>query len=122
MVITTMWPGDGDAYVTAAGARRGARDPLRVAGRLIAGLDELALMAGPDPARGGIIDVPTRFTADAGISGLEEDRASYRFGREPDGSRRRHGTGWFRCPQRQFDLAARPVRLVRDPGRHDRHP
>ncbi|HEY2267853.1 MAG TPA: hypothetical protein VGI96_34895, partial [Streptosporangiaceae bacterium] len=64
MVITTMWPGDWDAYVTAAGARRGARDPLRVAGRLIAGLDELAVMADPDPARGGVIDVPARFTAE----------------------------------------------------------
>src|SRR5258705_298366 len=63
VVIPTMWPGDGGAYVPAAGAGLGAGDPARVAGRLVAGLDELAFHD-PDPAYGGVIDVPARFTAD----------------------------------------------------------
>ena len=64
LVITTAWPEHWDDYVTAAGARRGESDPLRVAGRLVAGLDELAMFYEPDPARGGVIDVPARFTAE----------------------------------------------------------
>ena len=64
LVITTAWPEHWDAYVTAAGARRGEGDPLRAAGRLVAGLDELAMFYEPDPARGGVIDVPARFTAE----------------------------------------------------------
>ncbi|HWM99437.1 MAG TPA: hypothetical protein VNO54_20535, partial [Streptosporangiaceae bacterium] len=63
VVITTMWPEHWAAYVTAAGARLGAGDPARVAGRLVAGLDELAFHD-PDPAYGGVIDVPARFTAE----------------------------------------------------------
>jgi uncharacterized protein YidB (DUF937 family) len=63
LVITTMWPEHWAAYVTAAGARLGADDPARVAGRLVAGLDELAFHD-PDPAYGGVIDVPARFTAE----------------------------------------------------------
>src|SRR5712691_7065802 len=62
LVITTMWPEQWEAYVTATGARRGAGDPARVAGRLVAGLDELAFHE-PDPAYGGVIDIPARFTA-----------------------------------------------------------
>jgi len=62
VVITTVWPEHWAAYVTAAGARLGAGDPARVAGRLVAGLDELAFHD-PDPAYGGVIDVPARFTA-----------------------------------------------------------
>jgi len=64
LVITTMWPEHWEAYVTAVGARRGSGDPAWAAGRLIAGLDELALFHEPDPAYGGIIDVPARFTAE----------------------------------------------------------
>jgi hypothetical protein len=63
LIITTVWPEHWDAYVTAAGARRGASDPARMAGQLIAGLDEIALYFEPSPAHGGIIDVPARFTA-----------------------------------------------------------
>lgn len=64
VVITTMWPEHWEACVTAAGARLGAGDPARVAGRLVAGLDELAFFHEPDPADGGVIDVPARFTAE----------------------------------------------------------
>ena len=64
LVITTIWPEHWDAYVTAAGARRGARDPARAAGRLVAHLDELAFFSEPNPAYGGVIDVPARFTAE----------------------------------------------------------
>jgi hypothetical protein len=64
LVITTIWPEHWDAYVTAAGARRGAGDPARAAGRLVAGLDELAFFREPNPAYGGVIDVPARFTAE----------------------------------------------------------
>ena len=63
LVVTTVWPEHWEAYVTAAGARRGAGDPARMAGRLLAGLDEIAVMWEPDPASGGVIDVPARFTA-----------------------------------------------------------
>jgi uncharacterized protein YidB (DUF937 family) len=63
LIITTVWPEHWEAYVTAAGARRGASDPARMAGQLMAGLDEIALYFEPDPARSGIIDVPARFTA-----------------------------------------------------------
>jgi hypothetical protein len=64
LVITTAWPEHWDAYVTAARASRGEGDPLRAAGRLVAGLDEVAMFYAPDPARGGVIDVPARFTAE----------------------------------------------------------
>ena len=63
LIITTVWPEHWEAYVTAAGARRGASDPARMAGQLMAGLDEIALYFEPSPAHGGIIDVPARFTA-----------------------------------------------------------
>ena len=62
VVITTMWPEHWAAYVTAAGARLGAGHPARAAGRLVTGLDELTYHD-PDPAYGGVIDVPSRFTA-----------------------------------------------------------
>jgi hypothetical protein len=64
LVITTVWPEHWDAYATAAGERRGDGDPARAAGRLVAGLDELAFFREPNPAYGGIIDVPARFTAE----------------------------------------------------------
>jgi hypothetical protein len=64
LVITTVWPEHWEAYVTALGARRGAGDPACVAGRLIANLDEPALFHEPNPAWGGVIDVPARFTAE----------------------------------------------------------
>jgi hypothetical protein len=64
LVITTMWPEHWDSYVAAAGAGRGAGDPVRMAGRLVAGLDELVYYPDPDPAYGGVIDIPARFTAE----------------------------------------------------------
>ena len=64
IVITTVWPEHWAIYVAAAGARRGAGDPVRVAGRLVFGLDELAVFADPNPAYGGVVDVPARFTAE----------------------------------------------------------
>ena len=64
LAITTIWPEHWDAYVTAAGARRGAGDPARAAGRLVAHLDELAFFREPNPAYGGVIDVPAGFTAE----------------------------------------------------------
>jgi hypothetical protein len=64
LVITTVWPEHWEAYVTALGARRGAGDPACAAGRLITNLDEPAQFHEPNPAWGGVIDVPARFTAE----------------------------------------------------------
>ena len=65
LVIATVWPQDWDAYAAAAGAGRGGGDPARVAGELLAGLPELAGddLEDIEPDRGGVIDVPDRFTA-----------------------------------------------------------
>jgi uncharacterized protein YidB (DUF937 family) len=64
LLITTVWPEHWDTYVAAARAGPGAADPAGVTGRLLARLPELT---GHDPARidpagGGVIDVPARFT------------------------------------------------------------
>jgi hypothetical protein len=64
LVITTIWPEYWDAYVTAAGERRGVGDPAQAAGRLMAGLDQLSFFYESNPAYGGVIDVPARFTAE----------------------------------------------------------
>ena len=64
MVITTLWPEHWNAYIGAARAGPGAADPAGVAGRLLARLPDLTGRdpAQIDPARGGVIDVPPRFT------------------------------------------------------------
>ena len=67
LVITTMWAEQWNAYVAAArpGLKTGPADPAGTAGRLLERLPELTGSdpAGIDPARGGVIDVPPRFTA-----------------------------------------------------------
>jgi uncharacterized protein YidB (DUF937 family) len=64
IAIATIWPGYWDSYTAAAGAGLGAADPAAVVGRLLAGLDVLAeyVPASHDPAYGGMVDVPDRFT------------------------------------------------------------
>jgi uncharacterized protein YidB (DUF937 family) len=64
VVITTIWPGYWDSYAAAAAAGLGAADPAAVAGQLLARLDE-SYEYRPDaynPALGGVVDVPDRFT------------------------------------------------------------
>jgi len=64
LVITTMWPEQWNTYTAAARAGAGAADPAGTAGRLLGPLPELTA-SGPaqiDPARGGVIDIPDRFT------------------------------------------------------------
>ena len=64
LVITTLWPEHWTAYTAAARAGLGTADPAGTAGRLLERLPELAGCdpAGIEPARGGVIDVPDRFT------------------------------------------------------------
>ena len=64
LVITTLWPEHWTAYTAAARAGPGTADPAGTAGRLLKRLPELADCdpAGIEPARGGVIDVPDRFT------------------------------------------------------------
>ena len=64
LVITTLWPEQWTAYTAAARTGSGAADPARTAGLLLERLPELADRdpAGIEPARGGVIDVPDRFT------------------------------------------------------------
>lgn len=64
MVITTLWPEQWTAYMAAARPGSRAAVPARVAGLLLERLPELADRdpAGVKPARGGVIDVPDRFT------------------------------------------------------------
>jgi hypothetical protein len=65
LLITTLWPEQWATYTTAARAGPGTADPAGTAGRLLERLPELtgADPARVDPARGGVIDVPTEFTA-----------------------------------------------------------
>ena len=62
LLITTVWPEQWSAYTSAAGTGTG---PAATAGRLLEPLPELTGRdpARIDPARGGVIDVPPRFTA-----------------------------------------------------------
>jgi hypothetical protein len=65
LVITTMWPEQWNTYIDAARAGPGTADPAGTAGRL---LERLPKLTGSDPgridpARGGVIDIPDRFTA-----------------------------------------------------------
>ena len=65
VLITTLWPEHWSAYTAASRAGPGAADPAGVAGRLLTPLPELT-GSGParvDPGRGGVIDVPPRFTS-----------------------------------------------------------
>jgi hypothetical protein len=64
IAIATIWPGYWDSYTAAAAAGLGAADPAAAAGRLLAGLDILAEhdLSSHDPAHGGVVDVPDRFT------------------------------------------------------------
>jgi hypothetical protein len=64
LIITTSWPEHWTTYTGAARAGPGAADPAGTAGRLLERLPELADRdpAGIEPARGGVIDVPDRFT------------------------------------------------------------
>jgi uncharacterized protein YidB (DUF937 family) len=64
VAIATIWPGYWDSYTAAAAAGLGAADPAAVVGRLLAGLDVLAEydLTSHDPAYGGVVDVPDRFT------------------------------------------------------------
>jgi len=66
VAIATIWPGYWDSYAAAAAAGLGAADPAALVGRLLAPLDVLAEYdpASHDPAYGGIVDVPARFTAE----------------------------------------------------------
>ena len=67
LLITTVWPEQWTAYAAAArpGPKTGPVDPAGTAGRLLEPLPKLTGRdpAGIDPARGGVIDVPPRFTA-----------------------------------------------------------
>jgi len=66
IAIATIWPGYWDSYTAAAAAGLGAADPAAAAGRLLAGLDVLAEydLTSHDPAYGGVLDVPDRFTTE----------------------------------------------------------
>jgi len=66
IAIATIWPGYWDSYAAAAAAGRGTADPAAVVGRLLAPLYVLAEydLDSLDPAYGGIVDVPARFTAE----------------------------------------------------------
>jgi hypothetical protein len=62
LVITTMWPEHWQTYLAAAQAAPDAADPRGVVGRLLGRLPALTEHDPIDPARGGVIDVPDRFT------------------------------------------------------------
>ena len=65
LLITTVWPEQWATYTAAAHAAAGPADPAGTAGRLLEPLPEL-IGGDPvviDPARGGVIDVPTEFTS-----------------------------------------------------------
>ena len=66
VAVATIWPGYWDSYAAAAAAGLGAADPAALVGRLLAPLDVLAEYdpASHDPAYGGLVDVPARFTAE----------------------------------------------------------
>ncbi len=67
VAITTLWPEDWRKYTaTALRSEHSGADPAGVTGRLLVRLPELADqdVAAVDPRRGGVVDVPTRFTDD----------------------------------------------------------
>ena len=67
LLITTVWPEQWSAYTAAArpGLTTEVADPAGTAGRLLEPLPELTGRdpAAIDPVRGGVIDIPPRFTA-----------------------------------------------------------
>jgi uncharacterized protein YidB (DUF937 family) len=65
VLITTVWPEHWTAYTAAARAGPGTANPSGVVGRLLALLPELTGSdpARIDPCRGGVIDIPPRFTS-----------------------------------------------------------
>ena len=73
IAIATIWPGDWDSYTAAAAAGLGAADPAAVVGRLLARLDVLAEydLTSHDPAYGGMVDVPDRFTPEEMVAAAE---------------------------------------------------
>jgi hypothetical protein len=78
VAIATIWPGYWASYAAAAAAGLGASDPAAVVGRVLAGLDILAEYdpAEHDPAYGGVVDVPDRFSAEEMAAATEAgDRA-----------------------------------------------
>jgi hypothetical protein len=66
IVVTTVWPEHWEKYTAAAEGARGPADPAGVAGRLLQRLPDLTTThrAAIDPARGGVIDVPPKFTGE----------------------------------------------------------
>jgi hypothetical protein len=62
LLITTVWPEDWETYLAAARGGPGAADPRGVVGRLLERLPVLTEHDPIDPARGGVIDVPDKFT------------------------------------------------------------
>jgi hypothetical protein len=64
LIITTVWPEHWEDYAAAARAGLGAADPAGTVGLLLERLPELAGWdpAEIEPARGGVIDVPSSFT------------------------------------------------------------
>ena len=65
LVISTLWPEQWATYTAALHASRGPFDPAGTVGRLLERLPQLTGQnpAEIDPARGGVIDVPERFTS-----------------------------------------------------------
>ena len=103
VVITTIWPGYWDSYAAAAAAGLGAADPAAVAGQLLARLDESYEYL-PDvynPALGGVVDVPDRFTPGESRR-RRRDRRSGAGGR---GRRRQPGRAGHTVPGRRPRLA-----------------
>jgi uncharacterized protein YidB (DUF937 family) len=73
IAIATIWPGYWDSYTAAAAAGFGAAEPAAVVGRLLARLDVLAEydLTSHDPAYGGVVDVPDRFTPEEMVAAAE---------------------------------------------------
>ena len=66
LLITTMWPEQRQEYLATAQAGHEPANPAGVAGRLLERLPDLTASdpTAMDPARGGVIDVPSEFTSD----------------------------------------------------------
>jgi len=114
VAITTIWPGYWDSYTAAWAAGLGTADPARVVGRLLAGLDVLAEYdpASLNPAYGGVVDVPARFTpaemsaaADAGDPVLAAAAAAA----GPDGQVTQHLAGGPGLLARYHEPGANPT-------------
>jgi hypothetical protein len=76
VIITTMWPEHWAAYTAAARAGPGTAEPAGIVGKL---LERLPILTGCDlaeidPAHGGVIDIPDRFTgAELGTAASSDD-------------------------------------------------